>query len=145
MKVASTAGPQQAASAVPTTVATATANVARSFGVTSYNSPVISCVDAIAAARPKRDAPERECNPLPHHHRHNLTSRSAERDSDADLLCPLRHCKRDDAVNADDDEQQRRQSECTKQQQGQSARCDRIGQRVVEGFHVEQGLRAVDR
>ena len=50
MRDALTAGPQHAAKAVPPTVAAAAANVAKSVGVTSYSSAVITCVDAIAAA-----------------------------------------------------------------------------------------------
>jgi hypothetical protein len=52
MRDALTAGPQHAVKAVTPTVITAAANVAKSVGVSSYNSPVITGVHASAAAGP---------------------------------------------------------------------------------------------
>ena len=59
MRDALTAGPQHAAKAVPPTVAPAAANVAKSVGVTSYSSAVITWRGCHRRAKTKRDSAER--------------------------------------------------------------------------------------
>ncbi len=139
-----TAGAQHAANAVTPTVATAAANVGEIGGRHLVEQSCHQLRRCHCTGKPRSDSDERDCHPLSHHHRHHLSSWCAESDSDADLLCSPRYCIRDDAVDADDREQERRQSECTKQRQGQTARCDRIGEGNFEWLHVEQRLGAID-
>ena len=148
MRDALTAGPQHAATDVATTIVTTEANVARSVGVTSpYSDGVITCVDAIAAASPSAIPPSVMALPCRTTIATTWPSRGAQ--SNSGRQSPAfaarlhtrrrRRCRRSRAAPPIG-----RRSRATARSDN-PARRDRIGERHVERFHVELGLRAAER
>ena len=78
---------------------------------------------------------------------HQLEDRAGaapERDADADLLGPLRHQIRQDAVDADRRQQQRHDAEAERQQDRRAARRQRPLRPVLHRLRVEHGQFAID-
>lgn len=87
------------------------------------------------------DAQGGQEEPLPHHQPHHALARGAEGDTHPDLLVPLRHLEGDDAVDADDGEQERRGSEETEQEELEAALFQRAGEDLLERLDAGSDLR----